>query len=130
MKILDSSGKNLAYVIKKEDINKEKNFITDNDEEFQFASFNLQKGTIINDHIHPDQKREVYKTTEVLVVIEGEMIVKIYDDSKQLIEQVTLTTGDSICLIAGGHGILTTENCKFIEVKQGPYTESIDKKLI
>ena len=45
------------------------------------------------------------------------MIVKIYDDSKQLIEQVTLTTGDSICLIAGGHGILTTENCKFIEVK-------------
>ena len=57
MKILDSSGKNLAYVIKKEDINKEKNFITDNDEEFQFASFNLQKGTIINDHIHPDQKK-------------------------------------------------------------------------
>ena len=58
------------------------------------------------------------------------MIVKIYDDSKQLIEQVTLTKGDSICLIAGGHGILTTKNCKFIEVKQGPYTESIDKKLI
>ena len=72
MKILDSSEK--SSVRNKKDINKEKNFITDNDEEFQYSL--SQKGTIINDHIHPDQK-EVYKTTEVLVVIEGEMIVKI-----------------------------------------------------
>ena len=30
-------------------------------------------------------------------------------------------------MISGGHGVKINENCKFIEVKQGPYIDEIDK---
>jgi len=32
-----------------------------------------------------------------------------------------------LILISGGHGLNVKKNTKFIEVKQGPYNESIDK---
>lgn len=129
MKVLDNNGKLLAHVIKKSDIKNNKNFTTENEEEFQFASFNLKSNESINKHIHPEQKRIVYKTSEVLVVIEGELRVDIFDKDNLLVQEVHLKTGDSICLISGGHGIEVISDSKFIEVKQGPYTESIDKVL-
>jgi cupin fold WbuC family metalloprotein len=129
MKILDKNEKLLAYVIKKTDIQREKNFVSKNQDEFQFASFNLNSGTTISKHVHPQQERTIFNTSEVLIVIQGKLRVDIFDDNKERVQEVILKSGDSICLISGGHGIETISNCKFIEVKQGPYTESKDKVL-
>lgn len=38
-----------------------------------------------------------------------------------------LEQGDTIALIRGGHELEMDEDCKFIEVKQGPYDEKTDK---
>ncbi len=128
MNIKDNSGNLLARVIRSEDISEGKNFITDNDSEFQLASFNLEKDTVIEKHYHPEQERRILRTSEVLVVIDGEMEVQIYDNNLDHISNILLKSGDTIALIDGGHGITFKTNTKFVEVKQGPYDESTDKK--
>lgn len=128
MKILDKEENLLAYIIRFEDIKEGKNFITSNDAEFQLASFNLSDDTVIERHYHPKQERKIKYTNEVLIVLDGELEVDIYDNEKNHIQTVNLKSLDTIALIDGGHGISFNSQTKFIEVKQGPYNEKTDKK--
>jgi|TARA_B100001741_G_C16540211_1_gene593959 cupin fold WbuC family metalloprotein len=128
MKILDQEENLLAYIIRFEDIKEGKNFITSNDAEFQLASFNLSDDTVIERHYHPKQERKIKYTNEVLIVLDGELKVDIYDNEKNHIQTVNLKSLDTIALIDGGHGISFNSQTKFIEVKQGPYNEKTDKK--
>lgn len=128
MKILDQEENLLAYIIRFEDIKEGKNFITSNDAEFQLASFNLSDDTVIERHYHPKQERKIKYTNEVLIVLDGELEVDIYDNEKNHIQTVNLKSLDTIALINGGHGISFNSQTKFIEVKQGPYNEKTDKK--
>ena len=128
MKILDQEENLLAYIIRFEDIKDGKNFITSNDAEFQLASFNLSDDTVIERHYHPKQERKIKYTNEVLIVLDGELEVDIYDNEKNHIQTVNLKSQDTIALIDGGHGISFNSQTKFIEVKQGPYNEKTDKK--
>ena len=43
---------------------------------------------------------------------------------------ITINKGDIIILFEGGHGFKILEKSKIIEVKQGPYVEGKDKKII
>ena len=115
-------------MIRGDEIKEGRNFLTDNLEEVQIATFNFKDKTTIDNHIHLDQKREVHTTSETLIILEGSMEVKIFDTNEEFIERVTLGQGDSISLLRGGHGIEIETSCKFIETKQGPYTEELDKK--
>ena len=128
MKILDQEENLLAYIIRFEDIKDGKNFITSNDAEFQLASFDLSDDTVIERHYHPKQERKIKYTNEVLIVLDGELEVDIYDNEKNHIQTVNLKSLDTIALIDGGHGISFNSQTKFIEVKQGPYNEKTDKK--
>ncbi len=128
MKIYDKKGVLLSLVIRGDEIKEGRNFLTDNLEEVQIATFNFKDKTTIDNHIHLDQKREVHTTSETLIILEGSMEVKIFDTNEEFIERVTLGQGDSISLLRGGHGIEIETSCKFIETKQGPYTEELDKK--
>ena len=114
MNINDNSGNLLATVIRHEDISEGKNFITDNDSEFQLASFYLEKDSVIEKHYHPEQERRILRTSEVLVVIDGEMEVQIYDNNLDHISNILLKSGDTIALIDGGHGITFKTNTKFV----------------
>tara|TARA_A100001011_G_scaffold42455_1_gene40084 strand:+ start:4425 stop:4817 length:393 start_codon:yes stop_codon:yes gene_type:complete len=128
MKIYDTSDNLLAIVIRCDDIRKGKNFVTNNDNEFQLAGFSLDKGENIERHFHPDQERIIRHTSEVLVLIEGEMEIEIYDNNQNLIDEIKVLKHDTVGFFGGGHGIKLSTNCKFIEVKQGPFDEKTDKK--
>ncbi len=128
MKIFDKDNNLLAIIIKQGAIQDGKNFYTENESEFQVASFSLKNQTQIERHYHPQQNRVVSGTTEVLIVIEGKMEFEIYDKNMDLIAKEIIQSGDAIALFSGGHGIRMLENTKFYEVKQGPYIEKIDKK--
>ena len=108
--------------------NEGKTFYTDNEKEFQFGTFKLAKGEIIEKHIHNLQKREILKTSEAIVVLKGSLNIDLYDDDKNFIDAVTINTNDAILIFEGGHGIEVGEETKFLEFKQGPYIEDIDKK--
>ena len=127
MKIYSKANLLLAAVIKLSDINIEKNFVTENDEEFQLASFNLVKDTKIERHHHPKQNRQIQNTSEVITVIEGSIEVSIYDENLEFVHKENLVSGETIALFRGGHEIEVIEDTKFIESKQGPYIEDIDK---
>ena len=127
MKIYSKANLLLATVIKLSDINIEKNFVTENEEEFQLASFNLVKDTKIERHHHPKQNRQIQNTSEVITVIEGSIEVSIYDENLEFVHKENLVSGETIALFRGGHEIEVIEDTKFIESKQGPYIEDIDK---
>ena len=47
---------------------------------------------------------------------------------KEIVDQkFNLVEGDLILLKSGIHGFEITEDCKFIEIKQGPFKETADK---
>jgi len=117
----------LAVIIKLKDIDKEKNFVTNNEEDFQVASFNLKNGEKILNHYHPKQERKIFSTSEMITLIEGKIKINIFDFEENLVHSEILTSGDSVALLRGGHGIEIIENSKFIESKQGPYVEKSDK---
>lgn len=127
MRIYDDNNILLAIYVKFDSLSSEKNFVTDNEFEFQVATFNLDKNTEILRHYHPEQKREIKGTSEVLIVQEGSLTIDIYSDKKELVKSLVLEKGDMVNMISGGHGVKINENCKFIEVKQGPYIDKIDK---
>lgn len=128
MKIYDND-KNvlLAIVIKSDEINVGRNFITDDEQEMQVASFNFPKKTIIQNHIHLNQERNILTTPEIIFVVEGDILALLFDDNKKLIGEIKLTAGDTIAFLAGGHGLIAQEGSKFVEAKQGPYSEDKDK---
>jgi hypothetical protein len=128
MKILDNNNNLLAVVIKFDQIVSQRDFYTENNLEMQVGSFNLSKGEIISNHFHLTNNRKISVTAEVLVVLEGELLVKIYDDKNKFIKSVNLKTKDSILLYKGGHGIEILKDAKFIEAKQGPYDINTDKE--
>ena len=128
MEIRDKKNNLLALVIRDNEIVKEKHFATENHYDFQLAAFNLKNKTEIERHIHNEQNRNIKTTYEVLIVLEGELRVEIFDYELDLVETVNIFQHDTIALFGGGHGIDVKQDTKFIEVKQGPYDPETDKK--
>ena len=130
MKIKNSSGELIAIVSRLNDITEKRNFYTEDDAEMQFASFSLSKGENIKRHKHNKQERTVYSTSEGIVVLQGCIEVILYEaETEKFLEKVKLDPGDSIVMLSGGHEINLVDDSKFIEFKQGPYDEDLDKKL-
>jgi cupin fold WbuC family metalloprotein len=127
--IYDKNNNLVGIHIKSESIAEGKNFLTDSNNTLQLGTFNLNKGTLIPNHIHKKQERKILTTGEVLVVLEGEILVSFYEEDLELLTEITVKKHEAIAMYSGGHGIEVLENTKFIEIKQGPYLEDMDKEL-
>tara|TARA_B100000965_G_C19429791_1_gene685956 strand:- start:123 stop:515 length:393 start_codon:yes stop_codon:yes gene_type:complete len=128
MKIYDSNKNLLSIVIKADEIKERTNFITNNEEEMQVASFNFTEETVIDNHIHLNQNRSINTTPEIIFVVKGKIKASLFDDQENLINEIELTTGDTIAFLKGGHGLIAEKGTKLVEAKQGPYIEELDKK--
>lgn len=127
MKIIDNQKNILAIIIGKKEVNRPKEFFTNVNENLQVGKFTLKKNEEIKRHIHNKIQRKVVKTSELIVVMDGKIMVKIFDNDKNFIESVVISKGMAIALLDGGHGIEVLEDSTFIEAKQGPYNEKKDK---
>ena len=128
MEIRDKNNELLAILLKFNEFKNGKYFATDNSDEFQLASFDLNKDEIIEKHYHPEQNRTIRKTSEVIVVLDGKIEIEIYDNDLNFVHKEILSFGDTISLISGGHGLKIIDDSKFVEVKQGPFIPEVDKK--
>jgi hypothetical protein len=117
----------LAVILHSNFNNEGVNFISEDNDQLQIAFMKHPKGKYIQPHIHNKIKREVFFTPEVLLVKIGKIQVNFYTDEKIYIKSCVLETGDTIVLLAGGHGFEILEDTTMIEVKQGPYLGEIDK---
>lgn len=102
-------------------------FFTKNSLSQQVAFMSHPKKYIIQPHIHKRNLKKIYDTCEVLIILSGKLKVNFYNNKKKFLLSKTLSKNDIIILLSAGHGFEIIKNCKFIEVKQGPYNAKKDK---
>ena len=129
MKIIQKDGLKYALHFNFDNAKESKNFITDHSDPFQVGVFNLKKNEDIERHVHNEIEREVKTTSEALIVLNGKIKVSFYDQSNlELVEHVIVVGGELLLMLNGGHSLEILEDSKFLEVKQGPYIEEMDKR--
>ncbi len=102
-------------------------FFTSETNTQQIGCVGHPKGTVCQAHIHNKIKREIYYTSETLIIKEGKVRADIYDNEKNYLESKILEKGDIILFTDGGHGFTFLENTQMVEIKQGPYLSVNDK---
>ena len=96
-------------------------FLTADDQSLQLGVMRRPRGHVIAPHIHKPVPRTVHFTSEALFIVRGRVEVTFFDNTKAVVAKRELGQGDCVMLITGGHGFRVLEDCKMIEVKQGPY---------
>lgn len=81
----------------------------------------LGEGTHVQPHKHLPIKKSTIGTQEAWIVIEGEILAKIYDTDDEHICNIPLISGDMVVFYRGGHELLATKETIFYELKTGPY---------
>ena len=103
------------------------NFFTDKKLNQQVAYMNHPTNYLIKPHLHKKNERKIKSTTEVLIIFDGVLKINFYNNKKKYIFCRVVKKKDIVILLSGGHGFKVVKNCKFIEVKQGPYSITDDK---
>ena len=104
------------------------NFFTNKSLNQQVAYMHHPKNYEIHPHLHKKLIRNITGTSEVLIILSGKMKINFYDSKKNFLFSKIANKGDIAILLKGGHGFKILKNCKFIEVKQGPFFLGKDKK--
>lgn len=128
MKIYDSNNLLLAQKVIPFSSDSQKQFFTDDQLDFQVASFSLEKDSEIERHIHNKQNRIIQTTSEALILLSGKIEIEIFDNNLKFIDKFLVLPGEIIVLFAGGHSLKVIDEAKFIEIKQGPFDANNDKK--
>lgn len=126
-------NKLLAIIVRKKDHPKKygANFISNNKDPFQIGFINYPTNHIIKPHYHKKRKRIINTCTEVLLIKSGVLEVNFYKkNGKRLKINKKLKAGDLIILFQGGHGFKVSKKISLIEIKQGPYSVTKDKKIL
>tara|TARA_B110000305_G_C19381648_1_gene609920 strand:- start:354 stop:773 length:420 start_codon:yes stop_codon:yes gene_type:complete len=122
-----------ALIIKKKRkfIKKGVDFLTKDQDLLQLGFINHKKNHHIKSHIHLKKPRVINYCTEVLLIEKGKVKIKFFDNKNSDIKKdKILNKGDIIILFQGGHGFKFLKKTQIIEIKQGPYVEGKDKKII
>jgi hypothetical protein len=120
-------GQPLAIVIRNGFEESGVHFVTPRQLSQQVAYISHPAGKLIEPHTHNQVPREVSFTQEVLLIKKGRLRVDFYSEHREYLESRILERGDTILLIAGGHGFEVLRPVEMIEVKQGPYLGDNDK---
>ena len=122
IKEIKHQGQTLALIIKNFNKNKKGiKFFTPNKLSQQVAYMYHKKKNVIQPHLHKKRLKKIYDTNEVLIILDGKMKVDFFTTKKKYLKSEILKKNDIIILMKGGHGFKIMKDCKFIEVKQGPY---------
>ncbi|HSE39522.1 MAG TPA: hypothetical protein VLH08_02050 [Acidobacteriota bacterium] len=123
-----SDGRLLAYVIRNELSPDKTSFVTPPDINLQLGFVVYPAGGEVLRHLHRPIERHITGTTEILFIKKGRCFMDIFDDQQKLVQSLELKQGDTVLMIAGGHGFRMIEDTILLEIKQGPYT-GMDEKV-
>jgi len=102
-------------------------FFTDKNATQQFGYMNHKKDYVILPHRHNKRQSKILLTTEVIIILKGILRVDFYNNKEKYLFSKKLYSNDLIMLSNGGHGFKVLKDIQMIEVKQGPYSLSMDK---
>tara|TARA_Y100001970_G_scaffold279002_1_gene385566 strand:- start:448 stop:879 length:432 start_codon:yes stop_codon:yes gene_type:complete len=103
------------------------NFITPNHLTLQLGFISHKSNTYIKPHTHKSYLRKIKKTTEILLIKEGLIRVDFYSNKKYLFSKI-VNKNKILILLEGSHGFKILKKCSIIEIKQGPFSLSLDKE--
>jgi mannose-6-phosphate isomerase-like protein (cupin superfamily) len=129
IEIISADGQTLCYVIRADTQPKQTTFITPPDAKQQVGFIVYPKGGTIPRHIHRPLERHIIGMAEVLVVRSGHCQIEVYDGHESLVAVRDLYQNDVVLMVGGGHGFQVKEDTVLLEIKQGPYLGTEDKKL-
>lgn len=122
MREIKKNDRVLARHITSDDLSDGLNFFSKDEEFIQVGAWSYNSGKEINAHLHNKFPRTADRTCEVLYVISGVLEAKIFDLDKQLLETLTVQSGEALILLECGHSYtILSDNTKVLEVKNGPY---------
>jgi hypothetical protein len=104
-------------------------FFSPAESSFQFGLLAHEAGFTEPPHFHKPVERMISDLQQMFVVQRGVVVVELYSDAGELLEEVGLTQGDAIVLIHGVHAIRVVEDMQCISVKQGPYLGEAEDKV-
>lgn len=112
-----------AKIVKFDDIPLKGTQFFSNDEDFiQFAIHQPEQKKIFSPHFHLSTNKIIERTQEVLVVLSGKLKATFYTNEKEFVEEKIIEGGNAIIILSGAHGFeVLSEDCKFLEIKNGPY---------
>jgi hypothetical protein len=111
----------LAIILRAEYEPESIEFLTTGDQSLQLGVMRRPRGHVIAPHMHMPVPRTVPGAYEALFIARGRVEVTFFSEHRTLVTTRELRQGDCILLMTGGHGFRVLEDCKMIEVKQGPY---------
>lgn len=126
---IQADGKPIAIIVRKEFKQPGVTFFSPFEFSQQLGILVHPPGHEVKAHVHNVIARDVRVTQEVLHIIEGKVEITLFTENKQYITSRLLTTGDTVLLAFGGHGIKIVQPSKILEVKQGPYAGKEDKEF-
>jgi hypothetical protein len=104
-------------------------FFTENDLAQQLGYIEHPKDHEIQPHIHNCIPRKVNYTQEILFIRKGQLQVDFYTSSRAWYCSRSLSAGDVLMLIKGGHGFKCLTDVQLFEVKNGPYIDPETDKI-
>ena len=95
-------------------------FFTPNSFPFQLGMHIRPKGTLIDPHQHiPFQELTNLPAKEFIYLVKGKLEVTLYN--KKIKHSVIIMHAGDALLLNCGHKVVFLEDCKMLELKQGPY---------
>lgn len=127
---ITDTGKLLAIIVRggaSRQLPTNTTFVTSPQAQQQVGYIVYPKGGEIAPHVHLPIRRELHGTGEVLIVLRGSCLLRLYGDNRERVQEHQLVEGDVLMLYDCGHGFVMLEDTVFFEVKQGPYL-GLDEK--
>lgn len=125
---IEHNGIILGIIVRTDDWKDGLDFFTDNKDFIQIGTWKYRNKSL-KAHEHIENKREVLKTQEVVIVMEGEVYVDFYFEN-EIVRKEKMIKGDFGIFLNGGHGFQIPDiNTRVIEVKNGPFF-SVEKDKI
>jgi hypothetical protein len=118
----------LCYIIRSEVNPARTTFLTPPEFKQQVGFVVYPAGGTIMPHLHLPLERHLVGTSEVLIIKRGRCLLDVYNDNKELVATRELHVGDIMLMVGGGHGFRMLEDTVFLEIKQGPYLDMVEKE--
>ncbi len=125
---IEHGNETFAIVLRKSFAIPGVHFFTPGEFSQQLGMLVHEKGKVVDRHRHKVVRREIFRTQEVLVILEGKIRVQVFNEEGTLLKTLILKAGDSILLARGGHRVEVLQKSRILEVKQGPYAGFEDKE--
>ena len=98
----------------------------------QLLTWQYDAGQQLHAHMHLPAPRSVTHTQGVIVVLSGSLRADVFDKDRQPAAQVTLSAGQAMVFLRGGHGYeILEDRTRVLEITNGPYPgASADRERI